>query len=607
MAIPLQIRSRNKLLVGLDYGTTYSGLCFVLSNAADFKDIKAWHKWPGGPSEHNEYLEKAPSRMAYASENSDLDQDAWGYEVDAGMTSYSWTKLLLDGSALKSEYDDPDLEKAAANGLMKLPQGKKAVDVVADYLKGMHRMFQQGMKDVGILAEDELTLPMPMEFWLTVPATWTEEAKWATRSAAIRAGWASRPGDEVNIITEPEAAMHLALKDSLNSVSDLIKVNSSVLVCDCGGGTVDLIAYVIEEIKPRLITKEACVGVGGKCGGTYIDRNLYKLFKERYGSAFTSLPPERTGPGSRFMQQFESKKKSFTRVPASRRPIKLELIMSELDNSSTETPGYDKRYHDITLTHQDMKDLFDPVVEKILELVSNQVAAVSRRGNPRVDTLILVGGLGGSPYVREAVSDWCREHSIRPTTPMGGGWSAIVRGATLRGLEGSIVDVKISRRHYGHTLGRKYDPDVDYNFDANKRQLWRDAFNNNQQMLSGFMYWEMKKDTEIYETTEIVSEFMLHHTEGQDMTTEHKLYACSLDDPPDTIESDRVELLGTIKGSYADADLSKFQSEYQDSRRVYRISLTLSIALSKKNGLLNCKLLLRGREIGKTTIDFSYK
>ncbi|KAF2462663.1 uncharacterized protein BDR25DRAFT_320566 [Lindgomyces ingoldianus] len=340
MTIPLQIRSRNKLLVGLDYGTTFSGICFILSNAADFSDTKPWHKWPGGPSEDCDYLQKAPSRISYASENADLDHDIWGYEVEAGMVSYSWTKLLLDQSALPSEYDDPDLKKAAADGLMRLPPGKRPVDVVADYLTGLYRMFTQAIREIGLLADDELTLPMPMEFWLTVPATWSEEAKWATRSAAIRAGFANRPGDEINLIAEPEAAAHLALKDSIHNVNNLVKEGTGILVCDCGGGTVDITTYTIEEVSPRLKLKESCVGVGGKCGGTYVDRNLYRLLTERYGSAFTSLPPERTGPGSRFMQQFESKKKNFASVASSRRATKLELKMPQLLSSTTRVPGY---------------------------------------------------------------------------------------------------------------------------------------------------------------------------------------------------------------------------------------------------------------------------
>ena len=71
-------------------------------------------------------------------------------------------------------------------------------------------------------------------------------------------------------------------------------------------------------------------------------------------------------------------------------------------------------------------------------------------------------------------------------------WSAIVYGAVLRGLEGSIVDTKFCRRHYGHSMSKKYDPLTDWNYDANKRQVWKDVFDG-EEMLSGAMVWEMSK------------------------------------------------------------------------------------------------------------------
>jgi hypothetical protein len=71
-------------------------------------------------------------------------------------------------------------------------------------------------------------------------------------------------------------------------------------------------------------------------------------------------------------------------------------------------------------------------------------------------------------------------------------WSAIVCGAVLRGLEGSIVPFKLCRRHYGHEMSKTYNPLTDWNYDANKRTLWTDAFDG-KEMLSGAMVWEMAK------------------------------------------------------------------------------------------------------------------
>lgn len=51
---------------------------------------------------------------------------------------------------------------------------------------------------------------------------------------------------------------------------------------------------------------------GGKCGSTYIDRNLNKLMNHRFGYSFAKLELRRRGPGSRFMDSFESAKRNFS-------------------------------------------------------------------------------------------------------------------------------------------------------------------------------------------------------------------------------------------------------------------------------------------------------
>ena len=65
------------------------------------------------------------------------------------------------------------------------------------------------------------------------------------------------------------------------------------------------------ETSPRLDFEELCVGIGGKCGATYIDRNLHKLMSQRFGSAFDNIKMRRKGPGSRFMESWERIKRSF--------------------------------------------------------------------------------------------------------------------------------------------------------------------------------------------------------------------------------------------------------------------------------------------------------
>ena len=82
--------------------------------------------WPGRDGEW-----KVPTRLAYAFENAKagLRENAWGYQVDSTMVNCSWTKLLLDRSASDTSFDDPHLERAIDEGMLRLPEGKTAQQV----------------------------------------------------------------------------------------------------------------------------------------------------------------------------------------------------------------------------------------------------------------------------------------------------------------------------------------------------------------------------------------------------------------------------------------------------------------------------------------------
>ena len=161
-------------------------------------------KWPDcGRSEP-----KAPTRIAYASENrGKITIDKWGFSVDQGLKSCSWTKLLLDKDAHPSSYDDPRLRNPDRS--MRLPANKSARDVCRDYLAGLYTYTVERIeKHIG----SDVFKASPVECWITVPAIWLPKAQLATKEAAREAGFGSRPGDSIQIIPEPEAAALAALK-----------------------------------------------------------------------------------------------------------------------------------------------------------------------------------------------------------------------------------------------------------------------------------------------------------------------------------------------------------------------------------------------------------
>jgi molecular chaperone DnaK (HSP70) len=155
--------------------------------------------WPDGPGT----IAKVPSIIAYENENlsEDLDGNQWGFSA-YGLKSYQWTKLLLGKDTRASQSRSSNLKEIYGNGFCTLPLGKSAKDVVSDYLCGLYEYLVKRLQ-----RHDETAFRItPMEFWITVPAMWTDAAKAATIEAAQAAGFGSRPMDSVHIITEPEAA-----------------------------------------------------------------------------------------------------------------------------------------------------------------------------------------------------------------------------------------------------------------------------------------------------------------------------------------------------------------------------------------------------------------
>jgi hypothetical protein len=59
-----------------------------------------------------------------------------------------------------------------------------------------------------------------------------------------------------------------------------LAIGDSFVLCDAGGGTVDLISYTIIKLQPTLEINEAAAGSGALCGSTFLNR--------RFGEFLTS-------------------------------------------------------------------------------------------------------------------------------------------------------------------------------------------------------------------------------------------------------------------------------------------------------------------------------
>ncbi|KAF3922564.1 hypothetical protein ABW21_db0208467 [Orbilia brochopaga] len=302
---------RYHLVVGVDYGTTYSGLSYILSSNNDPSQIIDFTEWPANTDTgHTQTGLKTPSRIAYAEDNN-LTKNRWGYEVSSKLKHYSWMKLHLDNDAPQTEFDDPDLSQEIRDGVVALGGNRSAEEITSDYLKELYSRLMWALEQKFSKRILQVT---KIKFWLTKPAIWSDEAEVKTLEAAKKAGFGGQRGDiqdEISLILEPEAAAMATITGLAREYTSAAKPGDSIIVCDCGGGTVDLTGYLVEEKDQKLVLHESCPALGGKCGGTSVDRNLRKWMSQRYGDLFNSREDDFTGPGTDFMQAFEWNKRVF--------------------------------------------------------------------------------------------------------------------------------------------------------------------------------------------------------------------------------------------------------------------------------------------------------
>lgn len=60
-----------------------------------------------------------------------------------------------------------------------------------------------------------------------------------------------------------------------------LEIGDSFVICDAGGGTVDLISYTITSLKPILEIKEASAGSGALCGSTFLNRRFETFLRNK--------------------------------------------------------------------------------------------------------------------------------------------------------------------------------------------------------------------------------------------------------------------------------------------------------------------------------------
>ncbi|EME80247.1 uncharacterized protein MYCFIDRAFT_189860 [Pseudocercospora fijiensis CIRAD86] len=491
------------------------------------------------------------------------------------MKSYSWMKLLLD-PLQHSKYDDPALSQFVGNGVLTLPPNRKPVDLCADYLTEIARFaYREMVKKLG----EEIVKQTPMDFWITVPAVWSDKAKSdtlrAVRKAAQQAKVQLHYDSQCFLICEPEAAAVAAISSLAQGDSQTqVKAGDVILVCDCGGGTVDVTTYELAALTPKLQFHELQTGTGGKCGSTWIDRNFMIWMEQKFGTAYTDLSLETRGPTSRFMKDFEGFKRDFGKSSNPTKRYKLPLSLPGVPRSK----HYDDTNSYVILYNEDLKSMFDPVVAQIFDLLEQQCSIATKQPQSKpIDLLLLVGGFGESFFLNDQLRAWCQQHGTRLICPEHA-QSAIVRGAALSGLHEIQPVSRRSRRHYGFELCEAFD---------RRRHKAENAYVDDwdgRKMASGNMHWKLNKLPITFETKVKPSVIAIP---TQELTRDTGVYK-----------------LADVRVAFEELDLSQEPTRIVNGVVLNQIETDYSIHFGHRRGVLDFTCSSKGRKIGDTTVLF---
>jgi hypothetical protein len=240
----------------------------------------------------------------------------------------------------------------------------------------------------------------------------------------------------LRIITEPEAAaVHCARLTDLHH----LKPSQNFIVCDAGGGTVDLAVYKIIGQMANLEIAEMCARSGANCGSLFLDLR----FRELVRTLLQDHPAHLDAPSlAYFMHSFsETDKHNYRGVMDDENMFLFTCFNPEdphdpsvgLVNGQLAIPGNLLR-----------REVFDPVVNEVMQLIEEQIARVDQP----IHALLLVGGFAGSEYLKQRVHDQFNSR-VRLIARPPDADTATLRGAAAYGLaRRPLVSSVIAPRSY---------------------------------------------------------------------------------------------------------------------------------------------------------------
>ncbi|KAG0327425.1 hypothetical protein BGZ99_007645 [Dissophora globulifera] len=416
------------VVMAIDFGTTFSGVAYALKADGEVHDIT---KWP----RHLAQYPKTPTLNLYKKDSQKILD--WGHAARLAMLKPSAKDFVLLRK-FKLQLDETLQSAPLENGIT-------ALDAVTHYLKKLHGHVMSELMKGFIKSYD----PSQFQYCLTVPAMWSDAAKNTMRRAAIGAGLIQEgdPPNRLILISEPEAAA-MYCERMVDRFS--LKHGNRFMICDAGGGTVDLIVFEVNEPpgQPRHL-REVTRGHGASCGSVFLDANMENLLERKFRRYRRGI--KACGWASLMDTFVDMVKPMFNGQEDVLMQIPQATGLEDLND-----PDIGLEEGVLCVPLEEMKaEVFEPVISDVLDLIQKQL-----HQSQSCNAIFLVGGFGSSRYLEERVRQEF-SHLVGliavPQRPE----LAVVRGAVYAGLNTKTINMRVARRWYGVDANMPFEEGVD--------------------------------------------------------------------------------------------------------------------------------------------------
>ncbi|KAH9940120.1 uncharacterized protein BXZ73DRAFT_43304 [Epithele typhae] len=487
--------SARKLVLGIEVGTTYSGVAYTILDPGVVPLIHGVTRCASTPCSAGD--SKIPSILYYNPDGSVACAGAEaalpGMDLEAEdneLVFVEWFKLHLRPERL-------DAGEIKRRDLPSLPRGKTVVDVFADFLAYLFRCAKRYICETHANGDSLWSsLEDRIEFVLSHPNGWEGAQRGEMRQAAFMAGLVPQTSAgqaRVHFITEGEASLHFCIQNGL--ANKTMQDGQCVMLVDAGRKTVDISSYELISVSPLTIqaTSADCIRQGSTHISARVEAHLKEILQD---SAFGDNKYIKS-----MLDYFNKAKKAVFKDEE--KPTYIKFGSMGCNDAKVNI-----RRGQLMLTRENMLSYFQPSLEEIVAKIKKQLQNATRPPT----TVFLIGSFAASPWLYASLKRRLEDLGLTLFRPNSHTNKAVANGAVCFFLE-HFVSTRVMKITYGVKIVVHYNP-------ADPEHLQRAA--NTYTKHSGRVVVRdafspiLKKGTRLRETMEVSQPY---HREALDSRT----------------------------------------------------------------------------------------